>query len=84
MDEGAELKHGVTCLRSRTIENSLIKPVCGAHSKKTSANELALNSGIHSTFQLESCSHFVCIVYGEMIQTFIHKITDGICLSINC
>ena len=24
MDEGAELKHGVTCLRSRTIENSLM------------------------------------------------------------
>ena len=23
-DEGAELKHGVTCLRSRTIENSLM------------------------------------------------------------
>ena len=24
VDEGAELKHGVTCLRSRPIENSLI------------------------------------------------------------
>ena len=25
VDEGAELKHGVTCLRSRPIENSLMK-----------------------------------------------------------
>ena len=25
MNEGAELKHGVTCLRSRQIENSLLK-----------------------------------------------------------
>ena len=24
VDEGAELKHGVTCLRSRPIENSLV------------------------------------------------------------
>ena len=24
VDEGAELKHGVTCLRSRPIENSLL------------------------------------------------------------
>ena len=24
VDEGAELKHGVTCLRSRPIENSLM------------------------------------------------------------
>ena len=27
MNEGAELKHGVTCLRSRQIENSLMWPV---------------------------------------------------------
>ena len=28
VDEGAELKHGVTCLRSRPIENSLIYLAC--------------------------------------------------------
>ena len=35
VDEGAELKHGVTCLRSRPIENSLIKAIYHEHIKWT-------------------------------------------------
>ena len=54
VDEGAELKHGVTCLRSRPIENSLLMSRHDSFVRPDAhGRTIAHNEGDVSTIELE-------------------------------